>query len=61
MAIERFGAVSGEDVLQVTLTGPSSGINRVEMRVLTWGAVVRDLVVPSVAGPQRVVLGLNSI
>jgi len=61
MAIERFGAVDGEDVLQVTLTGPSSGINRVEMRVLTWGAVVRDLVAPSVAGPQRVVLGLNSI
>src|SRR5918994_478448 len=61
MAIERFGVVDGEDVLQVTLTGPSSGINRVEMRVLTWGAVVRDLVVPSVAGPQRVLLGLNSI
>ncbi|HEY9422258.1 MAG TPA: aldose epimerase family protein, partial [Thermoanaerobaculia bacterium] len=61
MTIERFGAVDGEDVLQVTLTGPSSGINKVEMRVLTWGAVVRDLVVPSVAGPQRVVLGLNSI
>ncbi|HZB63183.1 MAG TPA: aldose epimerase family protein [Microvirga sp.] len=61
MAIERFGVVDGEDVLQVTLTGPSSGINRVEMRVLTWGAVVRDLVVPSVAGLQRVVLGLNSI
>jgi aldose 1-epimerase len=61
MAIERFGAIDGEDILQVTLTGPSAGINRVEMRVLTWGAVVRDLVVPSVAGPQRVVLGLNSI
>jgi aldose 1-epimerase len=61
MAIERFGAIDGEDVLQVTLTGPSSGINRVEMRVLTWGAVVRDLVVPSVAGPQRVLLGLNGI
>src|ERR671912_2976081 len=61
MAIERFGVVDGEDVLQVTLTGPSSGINRVEMRVLTWGAVVRDLVVPSAAGSQRVVLGLERI
>ena len=61
MAIERFGTIDGEDVLQVTLTGPSIGPNRVEMRVLTWGAVVRDMTVPSVAGPQRAVLGLNSI
>ena len=32
-----------------------------EMRVLSWGAVIRDLVVPSPGGPQPVVLGLNSI
>ena len=32
-----------------------------EMRVLSWGAVIRDLVVPSPAGPQPVVLGLDSI
>ncbi len=57
MAIERFGSVEGEDVLQITLTGPDG----VEMRVLTWGAVVRDLLVPSAGGLQRVVLGLNSI
>ena len=31
------------------------------MRVLSWGAVIRDLVVPTRAGPQPVVLGLNSI
>jgi aldose 1-epimerase len=30
-------------------------------RVLAWGAVIHDLIVPSIAGPQRVVLGLNSI
>jgi aldose 1-epimerase len=57
MPIERFGSVDGTDVLQVTLTGPDG----IEMRVLTWGAVVRDLIVPSSSGPQRVVLGLNSV
>jgi len=57
MGIDRFGSVNGEDVLQVTLTGPDG----VEMRVLTWGAVIRDLVVPAASGPQGVLLGLNSI
>ncbi|WP_445502131.1 aldose epimerase family protein [Microvirga sp. G4-2] len=57
MAIERFGSVDGEDVLQITLTGPDG----IEMRVLTWGAVIRDLVVPTGNGPQNVLLGLNSI
>lgn len=57
MTIERFGSVGGEDVLQITLAGPDG----VEMRVLTWGAVVRDLVVPLAGGSQRVMLGLNSI
>ena len=32
-----------------------------EAKILTWGAVVRDLVVPLAGGSQRVVLGLNSI
>ncbi|MCC2652244.1 MAG: galactose mutarotase [Microvirga sp.] len=57
MSIERFGSLNGQDVLQVSLTGPDG----MEMKVLTWGAVVRDLVVPSAAGQQRVVLGLNSV
>jgi aldose 1-epimerase len=57
MTIGRFGSVDGNDILEATLTGPDG----IEMRVLTWGAVVRDLVVPSAQGPQRVVLGLNSI
>lgn len=57
MGIERFGSAEGEDVLEVTLTGPDGA----EMRVLTWGAVIRDLAVPSSRGLQRVVLGLNSI
>src|SRR5919112_4504817 len=57
MSIERFGSLNGQDVLQVSLTGPDG----MEMKVLTWGAVVRDLVVPAAAGRQRVVLGLNSV
>jgi len=57
MTIERFGSVEGRDVLQVSLTGPDG----TEMKVLTWGAVVRDLIVPSAGGPRRVVLGLNSV
>jgi len=57
MGIERFGSVDGEDVLQVTLTGPDG----VVMRVLTWGAVIRELAVPIAGGSQGVLLGLNSI
>jgi len=57
MTIERFGTLDGSDVLEVRLTAPDG----IEMRVLNWGAVVRDLVVPTPKGPQRVVLGLNSI
>ncbi|MCB5175061.1 aldose epimerase family protein [Microvirga lenta] len=57
MTIERFGSIDGEDVLEITLKGPDG----IEMRVLTWGAVVRDLIVPAAEGPQRTVLGLNSI
>ena len=30
-------------------------------KILSWGAVLRDLVVPTSSGPQRVTLGLNSI
>jgi aldose 1-epimerase len=30
-------------------------------KILSWGAVLRDLVVPTASGPQRVTLGLNSI
>ncbi|WP_112662247.1 aldose epimerase family protein [Microvirga flavescens] len=56
MTIQRFGSVAGEDVFEVTLENDG-----VEARILTWGAVLRDLIVPAPRGPQRVVLGLNSI
>lgn len=57
MAVARFGQVGGADVLEITLaTGTGA-----EARIITWGAVLRDLVVPGRRGPQRVVLGLNSV
>lgn len=57
MAVERFGTVDGTDVLEITLQSEGGA----EARILTWGAVIRDLVVPAQGGPQRVVLGLNSV
>jgi len=57
MSVEPFGTLDGTEVQQVTLSNEAGA----EVRVLTWGAVIRDLVVPSAAGRQRVVLGLNRI
>jgi aldose 1-epimerase len=57
MGVERFGEVQGTDVLQVMLRSAAGA----EVRILTWGAVIRDLIVPAREGRQRVVLGLDSI
>src|SRR4051812_41522710 len=57
MAIDRFGRLGGSDVLEVALA-TSAGM---QARIITWGAVLRDLVVPGPRGPQRVVLGLDTI
>jgi aldose 1-epimerase len=57
MTVDRFGTVDGVDVLEVTLRTAAGA----EARILTWGAVIRDLVVPAASGRQRVVLGLNRI
>src|SRR3712207_9406394 len=57
MPVERFGTVDGTDVFELSLrTGAGA-----EARILTWGAVIRDLIVPAPRGRQRVVLGLNQI
>ncbi|MGL5447345.1 MAG: aldose epimerase family protein [Rhabdaerophilum sp.] len=55
--VRDLGAVDGQPVQEITLrnaTGASA-------KILSWGAVVRDLVVPKRSGMQRVVLGLNSL
>lgn len=57
MSVERFGEVDGTPVGEVTIRSRAGA----EARILTWGAVIRDLVVPSAEGRQRVVLGLDRI
>lgn len=55
--IEEFGNLEGTKVQEITIRSAAGA----EARILTWGAVVRDLVVPMTAGPQPTVLGLNTI
>ena len=57
MAVERFGRLGDDDILEITLATRAGA----EARIITWGAVLRDLVVPGPRGPQRVILGLNSV
>ena len=57
MASRVFGTLDGQDILEITLRLD----NGAEAKVLNWGAVLRDLSVPSSSGPRHVVLGLNSM
>lgn len=57
MAVAPFGTADGQDVFEVAL-GLGSGM---QARVVTWGSVLRDLVVPTPSGRQRVVLGLERL
>lgn len=57
MRTERFGATDGQAVHEVRLSSPGGA----EAKILTYGATVRDLVVPTPRGPQRVVLGLERV
>ena len=58
MAISVFGTLAdGTPIREVTLRSAAGA----EMKVMEWGAVVRDLVVPGPAGPQRVVLGFADL
>jgi aldose 1-epimerase len=53
-----FGEIDGAPVHEVTLRSEAGA----EAKVITWGAVLRDLVVPTGGrGAQRVVLGLNTL
>lgn len=52
-----FGTADGLDVHEITI-GDGAGL---EARIITWGAVLRDLVVPGPAGPAHVVLGLDTM
>ncbi|MEM7567954.1 MAG: galactose-1-epimerase, partial [Pseudomonadota bacterium] len=53
----QFGSHEGETVHEVTLTSDTA-----EARVITWGAVIRDLLVTDREGQRRrVVLGLETL
>jgi len=52
-----FGSFEGQDIIEVTIRSEAGA----EARIITWGAAVRDLVVPAKAGPQRVVLGFERL
>ena len=55
--VRSIGTVDDTDILEVTICSQAGA----RAKIMTWGAVVRDLVVPSRGGPQRVVLGLTSL
>ena len=52
-----FGTLGGEGVEEVTLSSVAGAV----AKIITFGAIVRDLVVPARKGPQRVVLGLERV
>lgn len=57
MQVRSFGEVDGVAVQEIALRNAAGAT----ASVVTWGAVLRDLVVPGPTGPQRVVLGLNTL
>lgn len=57
MTVRDFGTFEGEGVVEATIRSQAGA----EAKVISWGAVLRDLVVPTRAGPRRVVLGLDSL
>src|ERR1700712_1630345 len=57
MPAHVFGQIDGSTVMEAEIVSKAGA----RARILTWGAVLRDLVAPTAAGPQRVTLGLNTI
>lgn len=53
MTVRRVGTFEGRDVEEATLRAPSGAT----AAIMTFGATLRDLVVPVKGGEQRVVLG----
>jgi aldose 1-epimerase len=52
-----FGEIDGAPVYEIAIRSKAGA----SAKVITWGAVVRDLIVPSPGGSQRVVLGFDAI
>ena len=57
MSVKAFGEADGVTIFEVSLRSAGGA----QAKVLSWGGVLEDLVVPSANGPQRVVLGLNNM
>ncbi len=57
MSAKAFGAIDGAEAYEILIASKAGA----SAKVLTWGAVIRDLVVPTSTGPQSVTLGLNSL
>jgi aldose 1-epimerase len=55
--VRGFGRIADAPAFEVTIASRAGA----SAKILTWGAVLRDLIVPSAKGPQRVVLGLNTL
>ena len=57
MSVRTFGHIDGAPALEIEI-GSKAGARA---KILSYGAVLRDLLVPHAGGLQRVTLGLNSI
>ena len=57
MSPKAFGAIDGAPAFEVEIASKAGA----SAKILTWGAVIRDLVVPTAKGPQSVTLGLNTL
>lgn len=52
-----LGRFNGEDVRELTLRTDAGA----EMKVITYGAIIRDLIVPAPEGARRVLLGFKTL
>ncbi|MBV1702674.1 MAG: galactose mutarotase [Hyphomicrobiales bacterium] len=57
MNVHFFGDLDGTPVLEVEIASKAGA----RAKIITYGASVRDLVIPHNGGHQRVVMGLNSV
>src|SRR5215213_110757 len=55
--VRGFGEHEGREVLEATIRSAAGA----EAKIITYGAVVRDLLVPRPGGMQRVVNGLDTL
>ena len=57
MSVHVFGMIGDAPVMEIGIRSEAGA----SAKLLTWGAVLRDLVVPTRAGVQRVTLGFDRI